>query len=376
MKHPRYLTHLKDVPQLTDKQIQRLQPVVERYAFRSNEYYLSLIDWDDPEDPIRRVVIPHESELADWGALDPSQEENYTVAPGTQHKYRDTAVLLVNDVCGSYCRFCFRKRLFLNGNDEVVRDISDGLEYIRSHREINNVLLTGGDPLLMSTPKLERIIQRVREIEHIHIIRIGTKMLAFNPYRVLSDGALLEMLSRYSTLNRRIYIMTHFNHPHELTWEAISAVDLLHQAGLITVNQTPLIRGVNDDALILSDLFNKLSYIGVPPYYLFQSRPVVGNYDYMVPIEAGIRLVQTARIGCSGLAKRGRYVMSHRTGKIEILGMSDSQVFFKYHRAADKRLIGKILAIGRNPDAFWLDDYAEIRPGIMTEGELDEISLN
>ncbi len=376
MKHPRYVTRLKDIPQLTNEELHNLQPVVERYAFRANEYYLSLIDWDDPNDPIRRIVIPHKSELLEWGELDPSNEEYYTVAPGTQHKYRDTAVLLVNDVCGAYCRFCFRKRLFLNENDEVVRDISEGLDYIRKHKEINNVLLSGGDPLLMSTGKLERIIRQVRDIDHIHIIRIGTKMLSFNPYRVLADASLPGMLSRYSTTHRRIYIMAHFNHPHELTSEAIAAVDILQQAGLITVNQTPFIRGVNDDSLLLSDLFNKLSYIGVPPYYLFQCRPTAGNHTYAVPIEEGIRILRAARMGCSGLAKRARYTMSHHTGKLEIFGMSDSQVFFKYHRAAEKRMIGKILALGRNPDAYWLDDYEEVSSGIRAEDVLDEISLN
>ena len=376
MKKKRYITHLEDIPQLTELELGQLQPVVNKYAFRTNEYYLSLIDWNDPNDPIRRIVIPNEAELDDSGELDASNESAYMVAPGTQHKYRDTAVMLVNDVCGSYCRFCFRKRLFLNGNDEVVRDISEGLKYIRAHKEINNVLLTGGDPLLMSTRKLERIVAAVRAIKHVHIIRIGTKMPSFNPYRILDDPGLVEMLSLYSTPYCRVYIMSHFNHPRELTEEAIEAIDMMLKAGLIIVNQTPLIRGENDDPLVLSDLFNKLSFFGIPPYYLFQCRPTRGNNAYSVPIEEGIRIVRAARMGCSGLAKRARYMMSHYTGKLEILGMSDEDVFMKYHRAHDKRLIGRMLALKRNPEAHWLDDYDEVPQDIEAERMLVEVVLS
>ncbi|KPK95944.1 radical SAM protein, partial [bacterium SM23_31] len=225
MYKPKYITRLENIPQLTEREIKDLQQVSKEFVFRTNEYYQSLINWDDPFDPIRRIVIPDVSELSDSGKLDASDENAYIVVPGCELKYRGTALLLVNDVCGAYCRFCFRKRLFMDDNDEVVRDVSPGIAYIKEHTEISNVLLTGGDPLLMSTRKLENIIKQIREIDHVHIIRIGTKIPAFNPYRILNDETIVEMLSKYSTAQKKIYVILHFNHPRELTDAAIQGIE-------------------------------------------------------------------------------------------------------------------------------------------------------
>ena len=321
---------------------------------------MRLIDWDDPEDPIRRLIIPCASELEMWGDLDPSNEHEYTKMPGLEHKYEYTALMLLNDVCGSYCRFCFRKRLFMDITDETVRDISAGLKYIRDNKEINNVLLTGGDPLVMSTRKLSGILHQLREIDHVRIIRIGSKMPAFNPYRILDDPSLLEMFENYSRDDRKIYLMAHFNHPRELTEAAVRALSLLQKSGVVTVNQTPLLRGINDDPEVLAELFNKLSYCGVPPYYLFQCRPTAGNKMFAVPIEEGLEIFEQARMKCSGLAKRARFVMSHATGKLEILGMTEENVLFRYHRSADPEEKAKLLMYKRDPEAYWLDDYVEL----------------
>src|SRR5210317_1645467 len=135
----RYITHLSKLDGLTAEERRRLEPVAERYVFRLNTYYNELINWDDPNDPLRHLVVPRESELNDWGELDSSKESKYTPVRGCQHKYTDTALLLVNEVCGAYCRYCFRKRLFMNINDEAVRDVSEGVQYIKSHPAINNV---------------------------------------------------------------------------------------------------------------------------------------------------------------------------------------------------------------------------------------------
>jgi len=359
MYKPKYITRLENIPQLTPVQRKKLKKVSEKFVFRTNEYYQSLIDWDDPNDPIRRIVMPSLRELHEWGNLDASSESSYTVAPGCEHKYRDTALLLVNDVCGAYCRFCFRKRLFMNGNDEVIRDVGPGIAYIRKHTEISNVLLTGGDPLLMSTRKLENIIRRLRDIEHVKIIRIGTKLPAFNPYRILNDETLPAMLAKYSARNSKIYLVAHFNHPNELTDTAVRGIDVLHKAGVVTINQTPLIRGVNDDPGTLGELFDELSYIGVPPYYVFLCRPTLGNKTYSVPVERALEIFDEARMMSSGLAKRARLAMSHAEGKIEALGMSDDHVYFKFHRAADFHNNARLLQFKRNPNAYWFDDYEE-----------------
>lgn len=364
MNYKKYITSIDQIPELenlSDKQRQNLKAVEKRYAFRTNGYYQSLIDWEDPLDPIRRIVIPSSDELQPWGELDASGESLYARAAGLEHKYTDTAVLLVSDVCGALCRFCFRKRLFMEDNQEVARDVSDGLTYIRKHPEINNVLVTGGDPLLLSTRRLTQIVEQLRAIDHVRIIRIGSKMPAFNPFRILEDPALLQMLKTHSRPERRIYLMAQFNHPRELTAEARRAIRMLQQNGVCVMHQTPMIRGVNDTPRVLAKLFNELSYLGVAPYYVFQCRPTEGNAAYTVPVEEGYAIFAKALQAGSGLARRCRYVMSHATGKIEVAGMSEEQIFFRYHRAADPdRSLADLLACTRNPNAYWLDDYAEI----------------
>ena len=336
-----------------------MQKVNDKFVFRTNDYYQSLIDWNDPNDPIKRIIMPDLQELNEWGELDASNEEKYTKVRGLEHKYTSTALLLVNEVCAAYCRFCFRKRLFMNENDEVTKDISEGLEYIKNNKEINNVLLTGGDPLVMSTSKLEPIIKQIREIDHVQIIRIGTKVPAFNPFRILNDPSLLEMFKTYSTDEKKIYIMAHFNHPRELTPEAIEGLNLLMKSEVSLVNQTPMVKGVNDDPEVLAELFSKLSYIGVPPYYVFLCRPTLGNETYSVPVERGYEIFEKSRTLCSGLAKRARLVMSHESGKIEAVGMTEDQIFFKFLRAADKINDARFMAFFRNPEACWFDDYQE-----------------
>ena len=349
MEKVRYVTRLDQVPQLSSAELERLSPVAERYAFRANTYYLGLIDWDDPDDPIRKIAIPTEEEMVDWGRLDASEEHLYAKAPGLEHKYEFTALLLVNDVCGGFCRFCFRKRLFMDDSAEASRDVSEGLKYIREHPEINNVLLTGGEPLLLSTKRLDQILTELRAIDHVKIIRIGSKMPVFNPFGVLNDPALLETFRRHSLEDRRIYLMVHFNHPRELHRQAIHGIAAVHNAGVITANQTPLLRGVNDDPAVLAELFNKLSYIGVAPYYVFIGRPTQGNRHFLVPIEEALRIFEQSRMNCSGLAKRARLGDVPSTGKIHILGRTEDHIYMRYHRAADPDQKGRFLVLRNNP---------------------------
>ncbi len=360
MTTARYLTNLDQVTQLNAEERDRLKQVTDKFAFRSNDYYLSLIDWDDPNDPIRRVAIPDTEELQEWGELDASGEASYTVLPGLEHKYPDTALLLLTDVCGSFCRFCFRKRLFLKGNQELVRDISEDIEYIRQHPEISNVLLTGGDPLLLSTRNLADILCQLQEIPHVRIIRIGSKMPAFFPQRIAEDQELLDLMGEISDGEKQLYIMTHFNHPRELNDLAAETLKRVLKTGTKVCSQTPLIRGVNDDPAVLHELFNKLSYLGIPPYYVFQCRPTKGNFTYTLPLEQAYATFVNALKGCSGLARRARFVMSHKSGKMEAVGLTDHFIIFRYHRAADPDEEGRTVVCRRNPDAYWFDDYEEI----------------
>ena len=346
--------------QLSEQKQAELKKVTDKFAFRSNDYYLSLIDWDDPDDPIRTIIIPHTRELDEWGRLDPSDEKAYTIMPGLEHKYNSTALLLVSNVCDGICRYCFRKRVFMEPQSEYLRDLPAAIQYIKQHREVTNVLLTGGDPLVLTTSKLENIIRQLREIDHVRIIRIGTKTPVFNPYRIVDDTALLEMIEKYSTEQKKIYIMTHFVHPRELTDLAVKAVEMLQKAGAMIANQTPLIRGLNDNPEVLAELLAKLSFTGIVPYYIFQCRPALGNKAYTVPIEQGYEITEQAKARVSGLAKRARFVMSHSTGKIEIVGKTEELVYFRYHRAAKDEDSGRFLAFKSNPNAYWLDDYDEV----------------
>ncbi len=356
----RYLTKLEQIEQLSEQERDELKKVTDKFPFRGNDYYLSLIDWDDPNDPIRNIIIPHLQELEEWGKLDPSDEHGYTVMPGVEHKYNSTAVFLVSNVCDGICRYCFRKRVFIEPQKACLQDVPAAIRYVKEHREINNVLLTGGDPLVLTTSKLENIIRQLRQIEHVEIIRIGTKIPAFNPYRITNDPSLLEMIENYSTKGKKIYVMTHFVHLKELTDVAVQSVHLLQKAGAMIANQTPLVRDLNDEPTVMGGLLNKLSYIGATPYYIFQCRPALGNKAYTVPIEEGYEIVEQAKSMVSGLAKRVRYTMSHATGKIEILGKTKEFVYFKYHRAADDANSGRFMVFKSNPDACWLDDYDEI----------------
>lgn len=357
--HPRHLTNVEQIDRLSGDEKSVLADVAQRFVFRSNDYYLSLIDWDDPNDPIRRAIVPDPQELDGGGRLDPSNETAYTIMPGLEHKYNYTVLLLVSDVCEGICRYCFRKRVFMGSQTERLRDIPAAMKYIQGQKQVTNVLLTGGDPLALKTAKLADIIGQLREIEHVQIVRIGSRMPAFNPHRIIHDPGLLEMIRRYSTAHKKIYIMTHFIHPRELTDAAVEAITLLQKAGAITANQAPLLRGINDDPEVLAELLRKLSFVGNAPYYIFQCRPAVGNRMYTVPIEEGYEIVEQAKARVSGLAKRVRYAMSHSSGKIEILGKTAGRVYLKYHRAADDNDNGRILAFQSNPDARWLDDYEE-----------------
>ncbi len=360
--NPKYIhtiDELDNLVGLTKKERVTMEKVCDTFPFRANDYYLSLIDWKNDRDPLRRIIIPDPRELKGGGSPDPSSEKEYTRLPGLQHKYQQTGLLLLTDVCGGICRFCFRKRLFVDKEQEAVKEVSSGLEYIRTHPQITNVLLTGGDPLTLETSCLETILRELSEIPHVNIIRIGSKIPAYNPFRILNDPTLLEVLSRYSSVEKRIYLMAHFNHPTELTTYSMQALEQLHNAGVIVVNQTPLLNEVNCSPDTLTSLFRKLSFSGVTPYYIFQCRPSLGNRLFQIPVEQSYEVIQQAWQACSGLAKRARFVMSHATGKIEVVGKNAGYVFMRYHQAAEKALIGKFMVMKTNSSAVWYDEYRE-----------------
>jgi len=321
-----YVRSLTDVKGLSEEEKRELEKVTEKYTFYSNNYYLSLINWDDPDDPIRKIIIPSTTELHGEGALDPSNESKFTPARGLEHKYGPTALILMSRACGGVCRFCFRKRIFMADNQDAIPDLSAAMNYLRDHKEINNVLLSGGDPLVLPTTYL----------------------------KTLSD-----LVSRFSKSERKLYIITDINHPRELTPQALSALNQLMKNGAILANQTPILKGINDSKDILIELFNKLTAVGIPPYYVFQCRPTVGNADFAIPIEKGYRMFEEAKAAVSGLAKRARFIISHTTGKVEVAALTDEYIIFKYHNAAHQENDSRVMIFRRNPEALWLDDYVE-----------------
>ncbi|WP_339062955.1 KamA family radical SAM protein [Tepidibacillus marianensis] len=355
MAQPKYITDIDQIVQIPKEERVILKRITKKFAFRVNEYYLSLINWKDPNDPIRRLVIPNQGELMEYGRWDASNEESNYVVPGCQHKYKTTALLIVSEVCGAFCRYCFRKRLFRNDIQEAMSDVEPGLQYISEHPEINNVLLTGGDSLILATLKLRMIIERLRSIDHVKVIRLGSKLPVFNPMRIYEDQALLDLIKEFSTPEKRIYVMAHINHPQEITNEAKKAFQALHEAGAIVVNQTPILKGINDDPVVLGELLDKLSWAGVTPYYFFINRPVAGNHDFVLPLERVYRIVEQAKARTSGLGKRVRLSMSHSSGKIEILAIEDGKAYLKYHQSKHGEY-GKFMVLDCPKDATWFDD--------------------
>lgn len=355
MSNVRHITDIKQITQIPEEERKRLAEVTLQFQFRANDYYLRLINWDDPQDPIRKLIIPNQGELKEYGDWDASDEESNYVVPGCQHKYRTTALLLVSDVCGAYCRYCFRKRLFRENTHETSLEIDEGLDYIRTHAEITNVLLTGGDPLVLSARRIRSILNQLADIPHIRIVRFGSKLPVFQPMRIYEDNELLDAFANFTNQGKTIYVVTHINHPREMTEEAHRCFRALHDAGVIMVNQTPILRGINDHPAVLAELLDQLSWAGVTPYYFFINRPVIGNADFVVPLKRVYDIVEQAKAQTSGLGKRVRLVMSHTSGKIEILAIEDGHAYLKYHQPREGEY-GKFMVLPCPDEAAWFDD--------------------
>jgi lysine 2,3-aminomutase len=349
-----------EILDLTESEERNLDRLSEMHPIRVPEYYLSLIDEQDPEDPIRKMALPSSTESIAEGSYDTSGELSNTILPGLQHKYKQTALILATAECAMYCRHCFRKRLVGLPSQEILRDVDAAVEYIRNHKEINNVLITGGDPFTLSTSRICNLLEALSIVPHLDFIRFGSRVPVTYPMRILHDDELLEVLKNHSKRSRRLFVVTQFNHPREITEESIDAVDRLMSAGVIVNNQAVLLKGVNDDPDVLAALQNRLVGIGVNPYYVFQCRPVARvKKTFQVPLYDGYKIVEGAKKLLNGHSKRFRYIMSHHSGKIEILGILDGKFLFKYHQAKNSDDQGRIFTREVNKDATWLDDLKE-----------------
>jgi len=291
-----------------------LAEVVKKYPMRINPYYLSLIKKRD--DPIWKQCVPDKRELEDEKGLpDPLCEDRDSPLPGLVHRYPDRALLLVSNQCSMYCRFCTRKRKVGDPFKRITKEqIMLGVEYIANHPEVRDVILSGGDPLLLSDSYLESILKELRKIPHLEIIRIGTRVPCALPHRVTPE--LCNMLKNYHP----IYINTHFNHPQEITEESAKACGMLADAGVPLGNQTVLLKGVNDEPEVMKKLMQLLLKIRVKPYYIYMPDLVKGTKHFRPKLEKGLEIIKSLRGHTSGMAVPQLIIDSQDgKGKIPIL---------------------------------------------------------
>ncbi len=295
--------------ELLRKSIDSAKDIVDRFGFdpkvaerlntlfhiRINPYYLSLIRY--PGDPIWLQCIPDEKELEENNfPEDPLNEDADSPVPSITHRYPDRVLFLTTSQCSMYCRFCTRKRKVGDSDKISMKFIQNGLDYIRSHTEIRDVILSGGDPLMLTDYMLEKILKGLREIPHIEIIRLGTKMPCVLPQRITPK--LIDMLKKYHP----IYINTHFNHPWECTPEAKKACAMLADAGCPVGNQTVLMKGVNDDPDVMLELMRTLLAMRVRPYYIYQADITKSANHFRTPVSKGLEIMDKLRGHTSGLA--------------------------------------------------------------------------
>ncbi len=292
------LEHLEAYLELTEQERLGLAMGAERFAVSVTPHFAALMDPFDPKCPIRRQVVPTSEEfVVSAGDMeDPCGEDHASAVEGLVHRYPDRVLLLALDTCAAYCRYCTRSRLVSQGAlDPLPRRMDAILEYLRAHTEVRDVLLSGGDPLMMSDDRLDALLGSIREIEHIEFVRIGSRVPCFVPQRITPE--LAAVLRRH-----RVWLSLHFSHPSELTPEVETACDILADAGIPLGSQTVLLRGVNDDDATLKELFHGLLRNRVRPYYLYQADPVVGTAHLRTSITKGIEIMSKLRGHTSGYA--------------------------------------------------------------------------
>lgn len=291
------LEQLKEYICLTPEEEEGVKACLTTLRMAITPYYLSLMDPNDPHDPIRRQAIPTGKELFRSPAdlLDPLHEDTDSPVPGLTHRYPDRVLMLTTDMCAMYCRHCTRRR-FAGHRDACVplEQIDRCIEYVRQHPEVRDVLLSGGDVLMLSDKVLEYIVSRLREIEHVEIIRLGSRTPVVCPQRI--TPALCAMLKKYHP----VWLNTHFNHPNEITSEAAEACARLADAGIPLGNQSVLLAGVNDCVYVMRNLVHQLVQIRVRPYYIYQCDLSMGLEHFRTPVSKGIEIIEALRGHTSG----------------------------------------------------------------------------
>ena len=298
----------------TPEELEAIQQTKDVFRWNITPYYARLMDPDDPACPVRRQVVPHLDELQPdiVGVVDPLEEMAHSPVKNLIHNYEDRVAFCVTAECAIYCRYCLRKRM-VGDADFFMRkgELQEAIDYIAAHDEIRDVLLTGGDPLTFNGRHLEWLLSQLRAIDHVELIRFGSRMPVKLPYRI--TDALCELLERYHPL----WVNTHFNHPKELTDDAAAAIAKLKAAGVPVGNQTVLLRGINDDAATMKALNAGLVRMRVRPYYLYQAQVIGGTAHLRTSIETGMGIMRALRGRTSGFAIP-TYVLDTPFGKVPL----------------------------------------------------------
>jgi len=284
---------------LSENEIRPEQSGKNNLPVRITPYYLSLLDTNNPDQPLRKSVVPVFDEyiVSPGEASDPLSEENHSPVPNLVHRYPDRVLFLSTGFCSTYCRYCTRSHMVAKDKCHMgMKAWEDGLRYIQAHKEIRDVLISGGDPLTMPDVHIEYLLARLRAIEHVEIIRIGTKVPAVLPQRITRQ--LVNLMKKYHPL----YLSIHFTHPDELTPEVKDACERLANAGIPLGSQTVLLKGVNDNVETMKKLMQGLLKIRVRPYYLYQCDPILGSHHFRTPLEKGLEIIRGLRGHTTGYA--------------------------------------------------------------------------
>ncbi len=290
---------LAKIIRLTPQEEEGIDGAGNKLTMSIPPYFADLMDPDDPHCPIRLQCVPssHEFKTAPQEMEDPCAEEKNSPVHGLVHRYPDRVLFLVNEMCAMYCRHCTRSRMVGEGNRTLnTATYEAAFEYIRAHKEVRDVLISGGDPLVLGDNLLEYIIKNVKAIGHVEFVRIGTRVPVTLPQRI--TPSLVRILKKYSP----IWISLHFNHPKEITPRVKSACELLADNGIPLGSQTVLLKGINDDPVVMKKLMHELLKIRVRPYYIYQCDPIIGSGHFRTPVSVGIDIVRKLRGFTTGYA--------------------------------------------------------------------------
>jgi len=296
------ITSLNELKQIIPiKNEEDFLKISEIFHFGTTPYYISLINPNYENDPILKQILPDIKEIderyQEVAFLDPFLEDVKSPVPGLTHRYPDRVLFRATNFCSVYCRHCMRKRMFLEDERARTKEEYDAMfEYIKNNKSIKEVLISGGDPLTLPNKKIEYILKNLYEISHIDVIRVGSRELVVNPYRFY-DEKLLQLFEKYD----KVWLITHFNHPNEITSETKKTVKNILSTGTPVLNQTVLLKGINDSKETIENLMRDLLKVKIKPYYLFQCDPTKGVYHFRTPLEVGLEIMEYLRGRLSGL---------------------------------------------------------------------------